>query len=90
MTEFGRAKIEEARKNGQWDAPDLMRLTEEQIAFVSALLEGHEPAFSNFQAMPLSVRKTYARAYYDAKTDAGRERRIAWMLDRLNQNLRPM
>ena len=90
MTEFGRAKIEEARKNGQWDAPDLMRLTEEQIAFVSALLEGHEPAFSNFQAMPLSVRKTYARAYYDAKTDAGRERRIAWMVDRLNQNLRPM
>ena len=82
--------IEEARKNGQWDAPDLMRLTEEQIAFVSALLEGHEPAFSNFQAMPLSVRKTYARAYYDAKTDAGRERRIAWMVDRLNQNLRPM
>ena len=53
-------------------------------------LPGHEPAFKNFQAMPLSVRKTYARAYYDAKTDAGRERRIAWMVDRLNQNLRPM
>lgn len=90
MTEFGRAKIEEARKNGQWDAPDLMRLTEEQVAFVAALLEKYEPAFTNFQAMPLSVRKTYARAYYDAKTDAGRERRIAWMVDRLNQNLRPM
>ncbi len=90
MTDFGRAKIEEAKKNGQWDAQDLMALTEEQIAFVSALLEGHEPAFTNFQAMSPSVRKTYARAYYDAKTEAGREKRLAWMVDRLNRNLRPM
>ena len=90
MTDFGRAKIEEARENGQWDAPDLMGLTEEQVAFVAALLEGHEPACSNFQAMPPSVRKTYARAYYDAKTDAGRKSRLGWMVDRLNQNLRPM
>jgi hypothetical protein len=35
----------------------------------------------------LSVKKTYARAYFDAKTDTGRERRLAWMVDRLNQNL---
>ncbi len=26
----------------------------------------------------------------DAKTDAGREKRIAWMVDRLNKNLKPM
>ena len=40
--------------------------------------------------MPPSVRKTYARAYYDAKTDATREKRLAWMLDRLDRNLKPM
>lgn len=90
MTEFGRQKIEEAKKNGQWDAPNPMAVTEEQISAVSALLEGHEPAWTNFQAMPLSVRKTYTRAYFNAKTAAGREKRIAWMVDRLNQNLRPM
>ena len=90
MTGFGRKKIEEAKKNGQWDAPNPMAVTEEQIAQVAGLLEGHEPAFTNFQAMPLSVRKTYARAYFDAKTDAGREKRMAWMVDRLNRNLRPM
>lgn len=56
MTDFGRKKIEEAKKNGQWDAP----------------------------------KKTYTRAYFDAKTDAGREKRIAWMVDRLNRNLKPM
>lgn len=90
MTEFGRAKIQEARRNGQWDAPAPMAVTEEQIAQLSALLEEYDPAYANFQAMPLSVKKTYTRAYFDAKTEAGRQRRIAWMVDRLNQNLRPM
>ena len=52
-------------------------ITYEQIARLSSLLEGHEPAYTNFQAMPPSVKKTYTRAYLDAKTDAGREKRIA-------------
>ena len=90
MTPSGREKIEEAKQNGQWDAPDLMTLTEEQTEELSALLEGHEPAFTNFQAMPPSVRKTYAQACFDAKTEAGRERRLAWITDRLDRNLRPM
>ncbi len=90
LTDFGRKKIEEAKKNGQWDAPNPMAVTEEQIAQVSALLEGYEPAFTNWGTMPSSVKKTYTRAYFDAKTDAGREKRIAWMVDRLNKNLKPM
>ena len=90
MTDFGRKKIEEAKKNGQWNAPNAMVVTEEQIAFLSELLEQYEPASTNFQSMPLSVKKTYARAYFDAKTDDGRKKRIAWMVDRLNKNLKPM
>ena len=90
MTRFGREKIEQAKANGQWDAPDPMAVTGEQIACVSELLRDHEPAWTSFQAMPLSVKKTYTRAYFDAKTEAGREKRLAWMVDRLNQNLRPM
>lgn len=90
MTDFGRKKIEEAKENGQWDAPKPAAVTEEQILQLSALLEGYEPAFTNFQAMSQSVKKTYTRAYLDAKTDAGREKRIAWMVDRLGRNLKPM
>lgn len=90
MTDFGRAKVEEARKNGQWDAPPPVEIAQEQVERLSALLGGHEPARTNFLKMPPSVRKTYARAYLDAKTDAGREKRFAWMLDRLNRNLKPM
>ncbi|MDE6320384.1 MAG: YdeI/OmpD-associated family protein [Lachnospiraceae bacterium] len=90
MTDFGRKKIEEAKKNGQWDAPKSIEITEEHIAQVSTVLKEYEPAYTNFQAMSPSVKKTYARAYFDAKTDAGREKRIAWMVDRLNRNLKPM
>lgn len=90
MTDFGRKKIEEAKENGQWNAPKSAPVTEEQIIQLSALLEGYEPAFTNFKAMSLSVKKTYTRAYLDAKTDAGREKRIAWMVDRLDRNLKPM
>ncbi len=90
MTDFGRQKIEEAKKNGQWDAPKPAAVTDEQIAKLSALLKYYEPAYTNFQAMSPSVKKTYTKAYLDAKTDAGREKRIAWMVDRLNKNLKPM
>ncbi|MCX4340849.1 MAG: YdeI/OmpD-associated family protein [Lachnospiraceae bacterium] len=90
MTDFGRKKIEEAKQNGQWDKPKPAAVTEEQIEMLSALLKEYEPAFTNFQAMSPSVKKTYTKAYLDAKTDAGREKRIAWMVDRLNRNLKPM
>lgn len=91
MTDFGREKIEDAKKNGQWDAVNpLAVITDGQIAQLSAILESYEPAHTNFQDMSLSVKKTYTRAFFDAKTDAGREKRIAWMVDRLNKNLKPM
>lgn len=90
MTDCGRQKIEEARKNGQWDAAKPAVVTEEQTAGLSALLKEYEPAYTNFQAMSLSVKKTYTRAYFDAKTDAGRAKRLAWMVERLDQNLKPM
>lgn len=45
-----------------------------------------KPAYTNFQVMSLSVKKTYTRAYFDAKTDAGREKRIVWMVRSTNLN----
>lgn len=89
MTDRGRAKIEEAKVNGQWDAPKAAGITDEDIAYVAEILEPYEAACSNFLAMPPSVRKTYTRAYLDAKTDAGREKRLAWMADRLGRNPKP-
>ena len=66
MTDYGRRKIEEAKKNGQWDAVQSPKISEEQIYTVASLLKKHEAAYTNFQAMSL-CQKTYTRAYYDAK-----------------------
>ena len=90
MTDFGRKKMEEAKKHGQWNAPKAGAVTEEQITALTELLMPYEPAYTNFLAMPPSVKKTYTRAYFDAKTDAGREKRVSWMVDRLNKKLKPM
>ena len=90
MTDYGRTKIVEAKKNGQWDAPNPISVTDDQIAILTGLLREHELACTNFQGMSPSVKKTYTRAYFDAKTDAGRDKRLTWMIDRLNKNLKPM
>ena len=90
MTDYGRAKIREAQKNGQWDAPKAPVITDEQITVLSDLLKEHELASTHFQAMSPSVKKTYTRAYFDAKTDEGRAKRLSWIIERLNQNLKPM
>ncbi|MDL2236642.1 YdeI/OmpD-associated family protein [Christensenellaceae bacterium OttesenSCG-928-K19] len=90
MTDAGRAAIEAAKKNGKWDAPKAPPVTEEQTAVLLELLKDYEPARTNFLTMSPSVKKTYTRTYFDAKTDAGRASRLAWMVERLNQNLKPM
>ena len=90
MTEYGRKKIEEAKNNGQWDAPKSVEITEEHILELSTILKEYKIAYTNFQSMSPSVKKTYAKAYFDTKTDEGRKKRIAWMVDRLNKNLKPM
>lgn len=91
MTDLGRTKIEEAKKNGQWDkATRPSAVTEEQIEKIAELLKENELAYTNFKAMSPSVQKTYTRAYLDAKTEAGQAKRKAWMIDRLEKNLKPM
>ena len=90
MTEYGRQKIEEAKQNGQWQAARPAAVTEQQIDMLAELLRSDETAYAHFQAMPPSVRKTYTRAYIDAKTDAGREKRLAWIAERVRKNLKPM
>jgi uncharacterized protein YdeI (YjbR/CyaY-like superfamily) len=90
MTDYGRSKIEEARKNGKWDAQKSPVPTDEQMTFLLDLLKEYEQAYTNYLTMSPSVKKTYVRAYFDAKTDAGRAGRLSWIVGRLNENLRPM
>lgn len=91
MTERGRAKIKEAKVNGQWDAVDKQEtISEEKIKFLEAQLKENPTALKHFKNMSPSVQKTYTRAYFDAKTPAGKTRRLTWIIDRLEKNLKPM
>lgn len=89
MTDFGREKIAQAKENGQWDVKKA-EVTEGDIELVCDVLKGYELAYTNFQGMSPSVKKTYTKAYLDAKTEAGRQKRLDWMVERLNKNLKPM
>lgn len=91
MTDFGRIKIDEAKKNGQWDkATKPSDITNQQIEMIADLLKDNILAYNNFVNMSPSIKKTYTRAYLDAKTETGRQNRLKWMLERLENNLKPM
>ena len=91
MTECGMKAIDEAKRNGIWDAPNIAPVvTDEHIEILIKAINGVEPALSNYLKMPLSVRKTYAYAYLDAKKEETRIRRLQSIIERLNQNIKPM
>jgi uncharacterized protein YdeI (YjbR/CyaY-like superfamily) len=76
MTDFGRSKIEEAKKNGMWDAPKPEPITDEQVQMLAELIEDIEPACTNFNSMSPSVRRNYIGLYFDAKSDDAKKRRL--------------
>lgn len=90
MTEHGRAKVEEAKKRGTWDAPKPPPVTDDDIAILAAVLKDTQPAYTNFLAMSPSVKRTYTAAYLAAVSAETRAKRLAQIIDRLNRNLKPM
>lgn len=91
MTDYGREKIDEARKNGEWDHPrSLPAADPAQIALFLEALGEHEPARTNFARMSPSVQWTYTRFFFDAKGEETKKTRLSRILDRLDRNLKPM
>ena len=90
MTALGENAVEAAKKNGMWDAPKSSPITDEQIAEFTEKLAGLSPAYDNFIKMPPSVRRTYTGRYLSFKTEEARQRDFEKIVDRLNNNLKPM
>jgi uncharacterized protein YdeI (YjbR/CyaY-like superfamily) len=90
MTERGLKAIEEAKKHSTWDKPEREPVLDEHIETLIRDINGIEPALSNYLKMPLYVRKTYAAFYHDAKKEETRIRRLQNIIERLNQNKKPM
>jgi uncharacterized protein YdeI (YjbR/CyaY-like superfamily) len=82
--------IKEAKRAGNWETAKAAPISEEQIGILSEQLMGIQPAFENFSNMPLSVKRTYTAHYLSAKSEDARRRRLMQIIERLNQNKRPM
>jgi uncharacterized protein YdeI (YjbR/CyaY-like superfamily) len=90
MMEKGIAAMEQAKKDGTWDPPKADPISDEQITSFVEALNGIEPASSNFERMSRSVRVTYTAHYLSAKSEETRKRRLQQIIDRLNENKKPM
>ena len=90
ITEYGEAVVAAAQSSGTWDAPGREPITAEQIAELGDRIVGKEPAYTNFQNMPPSVRRTYTAMYLAPKSPETREKTLLRIMDRLNQNKKPM
>jgi uncharacterized protein YdeI (YjbR/CyaY-like superfamily) len=90
MTELGEKAVEAAKKNGAWDAPRGNPIPEEQIAAFTEKLVGISPAYDNFIKMSPSVQRTYTGRYLSFKTEEARQRDFEKIVERLNNNLKPM
>lgn len=90
MTLQGLEAIERAKNNGLWDNAKRILIDDEQIQRFMEIIQPHEPAYTNFQAMSNSIQRTYTGFYFDAKSDKSRRARMEKIIDRLNRNLKPM
>lgn len=90
MTEYGLIAIEQAKKDKTWDTKKGEPISDEQVRDFIKLLEGFEPALTNFLKMPPSVKKTYTAFYLDAKKEETKINRLNKIVERLNENKKPM
>jgi len=90
MTKSGVKAVETAKRNGMWDVPKRDPITDEQVEAFAEKLAGISPAYENFTNMPPSVRFAYTGRYLSFKSEEARQRDFVKIVDRLNQNLKPM
>jgi uncharacterized protein YdeI (YjbR/CyaY-like superfamily) len=88
MTTAGLKAIEVAKANGSWTALDAVEAFEMHPELAQALAK-NKTARKHFDAFPPSARKQALWWVSSAKTEATRTRRIAQVVERAAQNIRP-
>jgi len=89
MTQAGLARIEEARKNGNWDKAYTNRTKDEMPADLENALKEDLRAWKNFMDFANSYRNMYVGWVNSSKTDETRKRRIAEVVKRSALNRKP-
>jgi len=90
MTELGEQAVEAAKQNGTWETRKSEPVSGEQKEAFTEKLTAFSLAYENFCNMSPSVQRTYMMRYLSFKTEEARQRDFEKIVDRLNNNLKPM
>ena len=89
MTAAGLAKIEEAKKNGTWDAAYTNKIRDEIPSDLRKALMENTKAWNNFESFANSYRNMYIGWVIGAKTEETRRKRIIEVVKRSALNRKP-
>jgi uncharacterized protein YdeI (YjbR/CyaY-like superfamily) len=89
MTTAGLAKIEEAKKNGSWDAAYTNKIKDEIPSDLKNALAKDSKALDNFMNFANTYRNMYIGWINSAKTGDTRKRRISEVVKRSALNRKP-
>ena len=89
MTIYGLKKVEEAKKNGQWDKAYGSREKPEMPLEFKQALEMDITAFSNFSNFSNSNQTTYLSWYLSAKRPETKEKRLKQIIQWARENKKP-
>ena len=89
MTAAGLTKIEEAKKNGTWDAAYTNKQRDEIPSDLRKALMENIKAWNNFESFANSYRNMYIGWVIGAKTEETRRKRIIEVVKRSALNMKP-
>jgi uncharacterized protein YdeI (YjbR/CyaY-like superfamily) len=90
MTPRGLEMIEQAKKDGSWEVVQDRTIPEEKYGEFEKLIRKNKVALNNFKKMSQSTRRLFVGFYFEAKKKETRIKRLAKLIDLLEQNKRPM
>ena len=89
MTKAGLAKIEEAKKNGNWDNAYTSLIKDTLPDDLKQALLKNKKAWWNFQKFAATYRNMYIGWVNSSRTEATRRKRIAEVIYRSERNIKP-
>jgi uncharacterized protein YdeI (YjbR/CyaY-like superfamily) len=90
MTPRGLEAIEQAKKDGTWQVVQDRTIPDEHYQAFEKCIGENKRALANFRAMPKSTQQQFVGLYFDAKKEETRLKRLAQLIDLLEQNKKPM
>ena len=90
MTARGLEVIDRAKKDGTWNIVQDTTIPAERFQEFERVIKKSQLALANFRQMPKSAQRQFVGLYFEAKKEETRIKRLAKLIDLLEQNKRPM